>query len=208
VANVRSNNVSVLLGNGDGSFRAGGNYATGRGPESVAVGDFNGDGVPDLAVGNDASNNVSVLLGHGDGTFPATASYAVGPNPQYVAVADLNGDGTPDLAVVNYVINVFGDATISVLLGNGNGSFQPAQSYAAYRYATAAAVGDFNGDGIPDLVTANAPGFPQDSSVVVLLGNGDGTFRSGVRYLTGFSPYAVAEGGFTAHRHLDSARAT
>src|SRR5215472_11490103 len=95
VANNRSNNVSVLLGNGDGSFQAARNFRTGSFPASVAVGDFNGDGIPDLAVANESSNNVSVLLGNGDGSFQAARNFDAGSGPLSVAVCDFNGDGLP-----------------------------------------------------------------------------------------------------------------
>ena len=126
VANYGSDNVSVLLGNGNGTFQAAVNYAAGTSPHSVAVGDFNGDGKADLAVANYGSNNVSVLLGNGNGTFQAAVNYAAGTSPCSVAVGDFNGDGKADLAVANY-----GSNNVSVLLGNGNGTFQAAVNYAA-----------------------------------------------------------------------------
>ena len=95
---MNSNNVSVLLGKGDGTFQTQKTYAVGNGPNSVAVGDFNGDGKADLAVAN-YDNNVSVLLGNGDGTFQTQTTYAVGNGPRSVAVGDFNGDGKADLAV-------------------------------------------------------------------------------------------------------------
>src|SRR5262249_59883305 len=94
--------VSVLLVNGDGTFQAGGNFAVGASPSSVAVGDFNGDGILDLAVTNAGSNDVSVLLGNGDGTFQAARSFAAGMTPFKVVVGDFNGDGILDLAVVSH----------------------------------------------------------------------------------------------------------
>src|SRR3989442_975233 len=100
VANNYSNDVSVLLGNGDGTFQPAQSYVVGNYPGSVAVGDFNGDGRPDLAVTNAISNTVSVLLGNGDGTFQPAQSFAAGLNPYSVAVGDFNGDGRPDLATV------------------------------------------------------------------------------------------------------------
>src|SRR5438128_89154 len=91
-------NLSVLLGNGDGTFQAAVNYGAGAKRSSVAVGDFNGDGKADLAVANSGTNNISVLVGNGDGTFQAAVNYSVGDGPQSVAVGDFNGDGKPDLA--------------------------------------------------------------------------------------------------------------
>src|SRR5258708_9365097 len=101
VANVIGNNVSVLLGNGDGTSLPAVNYAVGSSPFALAVGDFNNDGKPDLAVANQDSNNVSVLLGNGDGTFQAAVNYQPGSLPYSIAVADFNGDGKADLVVAN-----------------------------------------------------------------------------------------------------------
>src|SRR2546422_7531311 len=100
VANYGSNSVSVLLGNGDGTFQAAQTFVAGSGPVWVAVGDVNGDGRLDLAVANYYSNSVSVLLGNGDGTFQTALTFATaGANPENVAVGDVNLDGRPDLAV-------------------------------------------------------------------------------------------------------------
>src|SRR5215472_354237 len=116
--------VSVFMGKGDGSFQAARIFGGGTGPLFVAVGDFNGDGVPDLATANLFSNNVSVLLGNGDGSFQAARSFGVGNAPYFVAVGDFNGDGVPDLATANLNSN-----DVSVLLGSGGGSFQVARSF-------------------------------------------------------------------------------
>jgi len=99
------------LGNGDGSFQAKRSFEAGDSPWSVAVGDFNGDGVPDLAVVNGGSDNVSVLLGNGDGGFQAAQSFGVGRFPLSVAVGDFNADGQPDLAIANS-----NSDTVSVLI--------------------------------------------------------------------------------------------
>src|SRR5437773_8612290 len=92
-------------------------FEAGTAPTSVAMGDFNGDGRPDLAVLNRVSQDVSVLLGNGDGTFGAQTRFAAGSYPYSVAVGDFNGDGRPDLAVANYLSN-----DVSVLLGKGDGT--------------------------------------------------------------------------------------
>src|SRR5207302_182670 len=106
--------VAVLLGNGDGTFQAPRNFSTGQGSLSVAVGDVNGDGQPDLAVANSGSplGTVAVLLGNGDGTFQAPRNFAAGTGPLSVAVGDVNGDGQPDLAVANYDFNIHGPNTV------------------------------------------------------------------------------------------------
>src|SRR5439155_11203383 len=115
------------------SFIAGGDYAVGANPSSVAMGDFNGDGRPDLAVANYGSNkqndDVSVLLGNGDGTFQAARTFLTGSaNPEFVVVDDFNGDGRPDLAV-----DSSSSANGSVLLGNGGGTFQAARTVVSGR---------------------------------------------------------------------------
>src|SRR5439155_20649214 len=108
-----SHTASVMLGNGDGTFRPAIQLDTGQDPVSVAVADLDGDGHPDLVTANQSSNTVSVFLGNGDGTFGSTG---VAPHAWSLAVADFNGDGKPDLAALRSVV--------SVLLGNGDGSFQ------------------------------------------------------------------------------------
>ena len=125
MANEQSGTVSVLLGNGDGTFQAQQTFATGYAPVSLALGDVNGDGKPDLAVANDYSGTVSVLLGNGDGTFQGQTqqTFATGGSPESVALADLTGDGKSDLVVANDA-----DNNVSVLLGNGNGTFQAQQT--------------------------------------------------------------------------------
>ena len=126
VANIGSNDVSVLLGNGDGTFQDQVRYAAGDEPFALVAGDFNGDGRTDLAVANAGSNDVSVLLGNGDGTFQDQVRYAAGDEPFALVAGDFNGDGRTDLAVANY-----DSGDVSVLLGNGDGTFQDQVRYAA-----------------------------------------------------------------------------
>jgi hypothetical protein len=129
VTNFVANTVSVLLGNGDGSFRARVDYATGGGPDSVVARDFSGDGKLDLAVRNNIDNTVSILLGNGDGTFQQHVDFPTGLGPQRLSAGDFNVDGKLDLVVSN------GDAnTVSVLLGNGDGTFQEHVDYATGGY--------------------------------------------------------------------------
>jgi len=160
VANYGNNNVSVLLGNGDGTFRPALNFPVGILPSAVAIGHFNGDAAQDLAVTNSLSNDVSVLLGNGDGTFQAPQNFGVGSAPLAVAVGSLNSDGVQDLAVANFTSN-----NVSVLLGNGNGTFQAALTFAVGTNPESVAVGDFNRDGVPDLAVANF----NSNTVTVLL---------------------------------------
>ncbi|MCA2642153.1 FG-GAP-like repeat-containing protein, partial [Microcystis sp. M087S2] len=198
VANYNSNNVSVLLGTGTGSFGAATNFTVGTGPISVTVGDFNGDGKSDLAVANRYSNNVSVLLGTGTGSFGTATNFSVGINPRSVTVGDFNGDGKSDLAVANRYSN-----NVSVLLGTGTGSFGPATNFTVGSYPWSVTVGDFNGDGKSDLAVANV----NSSTVSVLLGTGTGSFGAATNFTVGSSPYSVAVGDFNGDGKSDLATA-
>ncbi len=151
---------------------------TGNGAIAAAVGDFNGDGNIDLVTANQIDGTVSLLLGNGGGTFGAPFSINTGNVPYSVAVGDFNRDGLLDVAVVNS-----SDNNVAILLGDGTGKLRLLQKYStgASSGPTSVITGDFNGDGILDLVTANSG----SSKVAVLLGNGDGTFQAAVPYATG-----------------------
>jgi len=209
VVNRGSNSVSVLLGNGDGTFRVPQNYSVGAVPTAIAVGDVRGIGRLDLVVsnwGNGSGNTVSVLLGNGDGTFQAARTYVVGLGPYFVAVGDFRGIGRKDLVTANFGNGNTTDNTISVLLSNGDGTFQPAQTYIVDRAPIAVAVGNFRGiAGRQDLVTVNY----SSTNVSVLLGNGDGTFQAARNYPVGCSSgpcgSAVAVGDFRGNGIQDLA---
>ena len=118
VGSLPSGTVSVLLGNGTGTFQNQQTIAKNSDPQTLVLGDVNGDGVPDLALTNENANNLSVLLGNGNGTFQAQQTMATGSGLYALALADVNGDGRPDLIAANY-----NDKTVSVFLNNGNGNF-------------------------------------------------------------------------------------
>jgi hypothetical protein len=201
VANTGSYDVSVLLGNGDGTFRPPVNYATGVFARDVVVGDFNNDGHLDLAVANQGSNTVSVLLGNGDGTFQPSVNYATGSDPTAINMGDFNGDGNIDLVTANFTFGGGDTSTVSVLLGNGDGTFQAPQNYQVGSHAHSVAVGDFDADGISDLAVASSV----SDEVSVLLGNGDGTFAKAVNFSVGRLPHSVAVGDFNGDQFPDLA---
>jgi uncharacterized protein (DUF2141 family) len=178
------------------SFGAATNFAVGSNPDSVALGDVNGDGKLDLAVGNSGSNNVSILLGNGTGSFGAATNFAVGTDPRSVALGDVNGDGKLDLVVANN-----GSGNVSILLGTGTGSFGAATNFAAGNGAVFVALGDVNGDGKLDLVVGNQ----SSSNISILLGNGTGSFGAATNFAAGDGANRVALGDVNGDGKLDLA---
>jgi len=213
LAILSDSGVAVLLGNGDGTFTpaAGSPIAVGSNNSdttSIAVGDFNNDGHPDLVITNISwtdsgeQGTVILLLGKGDGTFTAAAKspFAAGNYLQFAAVGDFNGDGSADLAVVNG----YGGNDVIILLGNGAGGFtQASNSPTVGNSPVYAVTGDFNGDGKTDLAVANQ----NDATVSILLGNGSGGFTqaTGSPISVGYGPTSIAVGDLNGDGKLDLA---
>lgn len=174
-SNQDGETISVLLGNGDGTFKPAINYTSGRNPQGLAVGDFNGDSRPDLAVANNFGNGtISILIGNGDGTFGSPSAFSVGSGvaPTEVRAGDFNGDGRADLVAINRTGQ--SAARVSILLGNGNGTFAAPViiDLGMVGDGSDVSIGDVNGDGKLDIVATTR------GALAVLPGNGDGTFQT------------------------------
>jgi hypothetical protein len=181
VGNFRSNSISILLGNGNGTFANYGSYSTGSTyPVFIAVGDFNNDTKQDLVVANEKGNNVGVFIGHGDGSFAEQISYAMpnGYSPMCVVVSDFNKDNISDIAVANRDGN-----NIGILLGYANGTFRSMTMYSTGSNSGpwSIAIGDFNKDNCIDIAVANSG----SKNVGIFFGNCDGTFSLQATYSTG-----------------------
>jgi hypothetical protein len=187
------------------SFQAQSPMVTGPYPAAVAVGDFDRDGNPDLAVIMQGNDRVYLYSGDGTGSFHFAISYLVGSQPSAIVATDLNHDGKLDLAVTNRQ-----DGTVSILLGNGNATFGTAVAYAVGSLPNLIVADSFDPDGFVDLVTANTgdacgPPFAPCGSISLLRNNGDGTFHAGTTLTlpAGDVPSGIASGVFTAGGDTD-----
>jgi hypothetical protein len=200
---VAGYNVTVFIGSGAGTFTQGKvTEANGVNPATMISADFNGDGKPDLAVLDLVADTVTILLGSGDGAFTAAPSspVAVGSNPEALVAGDFNHDGKLDVAVANS-----SDHTISILIGNGDGSFTsaPGSPFSSGLTVTALALGDFNGDGKLDLAAVNY-GSSSETGIEIWTGNGDGTFNP-TTPIPGPVAFTLAAADFNGDGKLDLA---
>jgi VCBS repeat protein len=200
-----ANNVNILLGNGDGTFKTAIKVSIGLSARTAAIGDLNKDGIPDIVVGNQGST-FSVLIGKGNAEYqPVVQVNPVEPpaavNPRMLALADFNGDGNLDVATANFATN-----NISVLFGKGNGSFEAPQTYTdgpaeeglSPNYLVTP---DLNGDGKPDVVVTNQ----NSANMGVYINNGNGTFPTATLVKTGITPSSIGVGDFNSDSKSDLA---
>jgi hypothetical protein len=223
VVNQTANTVSVLLGNGDGTYGAKTDFPTGTTPFGVAVGDFNGDGKPDVAVANKGANSLSVLLGNGDGSFAPKTDIPLLITPVAITVGDFNGDGKPDIALATE--NTTTDA-MTMVLNSGTGTFLSPVTTATYTPPLGSTLagggqssiltGDLNGDGKTDIVVVNNTDLIvrvgraltrqfNPGTASVLLGNGDGTLQAPRNFGVVNGATSVAVGDFNGDGRPDFA---
>jgi hypothetical protein len=203
-ANRTKEDITVFLGEGDGTFQLSAPIRTELSPIALATEDFTGDGHLDLAVVSGGGSNpgeLAVLVGNGDGTFQVSQVYALSNRPAALSVGDFHENGHPDLAVANDTAN-----SVSIFHGEGEGSFfsgQPNTGAALGDDPRAAVAADFNQDGLLDFATANAG----SNDVTVTLGTGSGQFGSGTAFKVGGQPMSLVAGDFNGDGRLDLATA-
>jgi hypothetical protein len=186
--NIASNTLSILIGNGDGTFRDQVQLHVCQEPRSLATGLFNADPYPDIVLACSGSDQIAILFGQADGKFQEGPQYPVHRTPVGVASDDLNGDHIADLVVA------LRNDKIKIFLGVGNGEFRHGRQYEYGDTPTSVALSDLNADGVVDLVVTN--GGPMSNAVSVWIGNGDGTFRPPVDYRSGKRPLGVSFADF------------
>ena len=201
ITNQGAASLTILLGNGDGTFAqaSGSPISVGTFPRAVAVGNFNGDANQDLIVSNGGADNIGVLLGNGNGTFTnaPNSPFATGDAPFHAVIGNFNGDAHSDFAVA-----LLGDSAIRIYLGNGNGTFtQSGSAIPAGTFTSFLALGDFNEDNFQDVAAVSR----LSSNMFVFLGNGTGAFSqaAGSPYGTGVAPMVVATDDVNFDAHLD-----
>jgi len=197
--NANSNNVSIILGTGTGSFNLPVYFSVGNSPQGICVADFNEDGKIDLATANLGSNNVSVLLGNGLGSFGSPINHSTYNYTQSLCSSDFNSDGKVDIAVATYNP----PSSISVLFGDGTGGFSSSVNLALGFMGGAATItsADFNGDGKADLASVNGGTYQMS----VLMGNGTGGFSSPVNYSASNTLSSIIHADFNGDGKADLA---
>ncbi len=195
VTNIGNDSLSILFGNGDGSFKESRRLAVSVEPRALALNDYNGDGRTDIAVACAGSDQVALFFGLAGGQFGEGQRYPVQRTPVSIATGDVNGDNKPDLAVA------LRNDKIIVLLGQGDGTFASGSRYEYGDTPTSIALADLTQDGKLDLIVTN--GGPMSNAVTIWTGNGDGSFRDPADYRTGKRPLGVGFADFNNDRKTD-----
>ena len=191
--------VSVMFNDGDGTFPNRVSFGTGYAPQKSVAVDLDGDGSLDLAVVNSEDHTVSVLLNDGSGSFPAHVDYASHYLPTDISAADLDGDGDVDLVAPNS--DAYDRSVVSVILNNGDGTFQPTVYYNSGGFPLATFVCDLDKDDDMDIIVANW----MTDSLSILLNNGDATFQEPIQYPAGDAPASLYTADFNDDTYDDLA---
>lgn len=194
-SNISADSLSVLFGNGDGSFQAHVPIRVCQEPRNIEVRDLNQNGYLDLAVACSGSDKVLILQGLGNGSFQKMGQYRVNRSPVSIASGDYNGDDIIDLVVA------LRNDKLQLLFGLGNGKFRMGPLYQHGDTPTSVAAADLNLDGKLDLAVTN--GGPMSNAVSIWLGQGDGTFLTPIEYRTGKRPLSVSTADFNNNGILD-----
>ncbi len=204
--------VSILVGNGDGTFQAARQFPAGKNPISIAAADLDGNGKLDLVVDGfgdrptGGQGDLNVLLGNGDGTFHAPTRFSAGDKPFSLLVGDFNRDLKPDVAVSDFGnTSAVDEGGVYLLIGNGDGTLQAPIKFAAGRNPVAIVARDWDSDGNLDLAVADNrdPASTSRGGVTILRGNGDGTFGSASFYGHAGLPTSIAAGDLDNNRSAD-----
>lgn len=193
-ANIYSNNVSILINTGSGTFLAPINYTVGIQPQFITIGDFNLDGKVDIATANKVSNDISVLMGTGAGTFASALSYIIGKYPFSISLGDYNADGNIDLAVLDQDI-------VDILMGSATGTFVCRKINRLGSDQNSITTNDFNGDGKADVAVAKY----NTNDLSIFIGSGTGSFTAVGNYSVGSNPTSVTTSDFNGDGIADLA---
>ncbi len=193
--NIASNTLSILLGNGDGTFQDQVQVHVCQEPRALAMDDFNHDGHADVAIACPGGDEIAILLGHGNGKFVEGPHYPVYRTPVALAIGDVNGDHHSDLVVA------LRNDKVKIFLGAGTGEFRHGAQYEYGDTPTSVALSDLDRDGRLDLVVTN--GGPMSNAVSIWLGNGDGSFRGPKDYSAGKRPLGVSFADFDNDQNSD-----
>ena len=200
-ANARDNTISLLLGDGNGTFHQPLRYPAGTNPQAVVAADFNRDGTPDIAVANEIALGIQLFFGDGRGGLQPAIEIARDMDVNQLAVADFNGDGIPDLLATGEINSV---PVMRFLPGRGDGTFGTAIDRTVFTDVFASlAVGDFNGDGIPDVATIGFSPTAAGRFLHIYINNGSGTFRDPVDTPLGFQALGIAVADFNHDGKMD-----
>ena len=200
-ANSQDNTISLLLGDGSGTFHQPLRYSANDNPQAIVAADFNGDGVPDIAVGNEIVLGIQIFMADGNGGLKAPVEIATDMDVAQLAVADLNHNGIPDILATGLLNN---QPIMRFLPSHGDGTFgAPTDRPVLTDVFSSLALADFDGDGLPDVITIGGSFTAPGRFLHVYFNNGDGTFRDPIDTFLGFQALGIAVADFNHDGKMD-----